>query len=82
MGGMPIDPSHLKKRSFSPIHSCSFLFDLGVSWDRGTNEVKISKEREKGLGLEQARGTNHSHVFFSTSNTENLIEDLNFVVFP
>ena len=40
------------------------------------------QERGKGLGLEQGRGTNLSQVFFSTSNTENLIVDLNFIVFP
>ena len=82
MGGKPTNPSHLKKQSFSPIHSCSFLFDLGVSWDRRTNEAEISGERGKGLGLKQGRGTNCSQVFFSTSNTENLIVNLNFVVFP
>ena len=52
MGGKPTDPSHLKKLSFSPIHSCSFLFDLGVSWDRRTNEAEISGEKVKGLGIE------------------------------
>ena len=51
MGGKPTNPSHLKKQSFSPFHSCSFLFDLGVCWDRRTNEVEISGERGKGLGL-------------------------------
>ena len=60
MGSKPTDPSHLKKRSFSPIQSCSFLFDLDVSWDRGTNEAEISGERGKGLGFEQGRGTNCS----------------------